>query len=208
MSYALSIIATQTLDFYQGPGGSFLRMGTKFTRHGLSQIADSDKVPSEDIVGVPLQVRSILGDFLTEFEPSDVFPRFFETLDIARYLGEIDPMSLVDSETQTSSEYLVEAQALVWLFDHHMFNRETFWAIWIYFFTEEISPFNSQDDELMLAMFAAISIIFQSRLTEEERLKLAHEAENPWLGASIAATKYQMREKSLLEAKRDKLRKP
>lgn len=116
-------------------------------------------------------------------------------------------MSLIDSEAQISSEYLVEAQALVWLFDHHMFNRETFWAIWIYFFTEELSPFNSQDDELMLAMFAEVSIIFKSRLTEEERFRLKHEAENPWMGASIAATKYQMREKSIVEANRKRLRK-
>jgi len=182
-------------------------MGVAFTRHGLSHISDSDKIPLEDIAEVPPQIKSILGDFLTGFEPSDVFPNFFETLDIAKYLGDIDPMSLVDSEAQISSEYLVEAQALVWLFDHHMFNRETFWAIWIYFFTEELSPFNSQDDELMLAIFAEVSIIFQSRLTEEEQLRLKHEAENPWMGASIAATKYQMREKSLIEAKRDKLRK-
>ena len=182
-------------------------MGAIFTRHGLSHILDPDKVPLEDIAEVPPEIKSILGDFLTEFEPGDVFPHLFETLDIAKYLGDIDPMNLVDSEAQISSEYLVEAQALVWLFDHHMFNRETFWAIWIYFFTEELSPFNSQDDELMLAMFAEVSIIFQSRLTEEEQLRLKHEAENPWLGASIAATKYQMREKSLIEAKRKKLRK-
>lgn len=182
-------------------------MGVVFTRHGLSHILDPDKVPLEDIAEVPPQIKSIFGDFLTEFKPIDVSPLDYEIHDIAKYLGEIDPMSLVDSEAQISSEYLVEAQALVWLFDHQVFNRETFWAIWIYFFTEELSPFKSQDDELMLAMFAEVSIIFQSRLTEEERLRLKHEAENPWMGASIAATKYHFSTQYLIEAKRKKLRK-
>lgn len=182
-------------------------MGVAFTRHGLSHISDSDKVPLDDIAEVPIQIRSILGDFHTEFKAKDVSPLDFETLDIANYLGDVDPMNLVESEAQVSSEYLVEAQALVWLFDNQKLNRETFWAIWIYFFNEELSPFNSLDDELMVAMFAEVSIIFQSRLTEEERLKLKHEAENPWLGASIAATKYQASTRYLVESKRKKLRK-
>jgi hypothetical protein len=181
-------------------------MGIVFTRHGLSHISDSDQIPLEDIADVSSRIKSILGDFLTEFQPSDVSSLDFEIHDIALYLGGIDPMSIVDSAEQISSEYLLEAQAMVWLFEHEMFNRETFWAIWSYFFSEELSPFNSDEDELLIALFEEISIIFKSRLTEEEHRELTLQAQTPWLGASIAATKYQFSSEALILKKRTKLR--
>ena len=115
-------------------------------------------------------------------------------------------MGIDDSEQHKDSEYLLEAQSVTWLFDNQMFSIESFWAIWIYYFSEEISPFKSQNDELLMAMFGEISIIFESRLTKAERDELKLNAETPWMGAGIAATKYQNSSEALISKKRKKLR--
>ncbi len=181
-------------------------MEMKFTRHVLPQIKNSTEIPSENITEISPLVKEILADFLAGFRYWEANPADSELFDISRYLGEIDPLGLTDSEQQNSSEYLLEAQAITWLFNNQAFSRETFWAIWIYFFTDELSPFKSQDDELLIALFEEISIIFKSRLTEEERRELALQAQTPWLGASIAATKYQFSSEALILKKRRRLR--
>jgi hypothetical protein len=87
-----------------------------------------------------------------------------------------------------------------------MLTSKSFCEIWIYYFDEEISPFKSQDDDLLKAMFDEISIILNSRLTDEERDELRHKAQTPYLGAGIAATKFHFAKQSLIEKKRKKLR--
>jgi hypothetical protein len=181
-------------------------MEIKFTRHGLVQIKDSNKVPPEDVVAIPSSVKRTLAEFLREFQPKEPNPLNSELFEIARYVGEIDPLGIIDSEQQKDSEYLLEAQSVTWLFDNQMFSIESFWAIWIYYFSEEISPFKSQNDELLMAMFGEISIIFESRLTKAERDELKLNAETPWMGAGIAATKYQNSSEALISKKRKKLR--
>jgi hypothetical protein len=182
-------------------------VGIKFTRHGLAQIKGPQLVPSEDVVQTSALIEQILGDFLTEFQLNEATSLDFELLEIASYLGELDPINLIESEQEFDSEYIPEAQAFIWLFNNERFNHQTFWATWIYFFDEEISPFKSQDDELMLAMYASISLIFESRLTKEEREELRVKAQTPWMGAGIAATKFQFLERAFIAKKRKKLRK-
>jgi hypothetical protein len=181
-------------------------MEIKFTRHGLAQISDSNKVSPEDIVEIPSSVKKTLAEFLSEFQPEEANPLNSELFEIARYVGEIDPLGLIESEEEKNSEYLLESQSVTWLFDNQVFTIESFWAIWIYYFSEEISPFKSQNDELLMAMFAEISIIFNSRLTKAEREELKLKAETPWMGASIAATKYKFSSEALISKKRKKLR--
>jgi len=181
-------------------------MEMKFTRHVLPQIKNSNEIPSENITEISPMVKEILADFLAGFRSWEANPADSELFEISRYLGEIDPLGLTDSEQLNIQEYLLEAQAITWLFNNQAFSRETFWAIWVYFFSDELSPFKSQDDELLIALFEEISIIFMSRLTEEERRELALQAQTPWLGASIAATKYQFSSDALILKKRRKLR--
>jgi len=182
-------------------------VGIKFTRHGLAQIKDPQLVPIEDIVQISAPIEKILGEFLTDFQLKEVTVLDFEILEIASHLGELDPLNLIDSKQGFKSEYMPEAQAFIWLFNNQRFNHQTFWATWIYFFDEEISPFKSQEDELMLAMYESILLIFESRLTKEEREELRLKAQTPWMGAGIAATKFQFMERALIAKKRKKLRK-
>jgi hypothetical protein len=181
-------------------------MEMKFTRHGLAQIKDSNKVPQEDVVQIPSSIKKTLAEFLNGFQPKEANPLNSELFEIARYVGEIDPLGIIESEQQKNSEYLLEAQSITWLFDNHLFSIESFWAIWIYYFSEEISPFKSQNDELLVAMFSEILLIFKSRLTNAERDELKHNAETPWMGASIAAVKFQQLSEALITKKRKKLR--
>ena len=181
-------------------------MEIKFTRHGLAQILDSNKVSREDVVEIPSSVKKTLAKFLSEFQPEEANPYNSELFEITRYVGEIDPLGLIESEEQKNSEYLLEAQSVTWLFDNQIFTIESFWAIWIYYFSEEISPFKSQNDELLVAMFSEILLIFKSRLTNAERDELKHNAETPWMGASIAAVKFQQLSEALITKKRKKLR--
>ena len=181
-------------------------MEMKFTRHGLAQIKDSNKVPPENVVEIPSSIKKTLAEFLKDFQPKEANPLNLELFEIARYLGEIDPLGIVDSKEQKDSEYLLEAQSFTWLFDNHLFNIESFWAIWVYYFSEEISPFKSQSDELLIAMYSEILIIFKSRLTSQERDELKHNAQTPWMGASIAALKFQYSSRVLISKKRKKLR--
>jgi hypothetical protein len=181
-------------------------MAAKFTRHGLAQVRYLNEVSLEGILPVPSSVQKTLEDLIRGFKPWEASPLDFELFEIARYLGEIDPLGIIDSEQERDSEYLLEAQSITWLFENQEFSINSFWAMWIYFFDEEISPFRSQVDELLVAMFAEISIILNSRPSKAECDELALKAQTPWLGAGIAAMKFQSSKQALIEKKRKKLR--
>ena len=101
-------------------------MEMKFTRHGLAQIKDSNKVPQEDIVQIPSSIKKTLAEFLKGFQPKVANPLNSELFEIARYVGEIDPLGIIESEQQKNSEYLLGAQSITWLFDNHLFSIDFF----------------------------------------------------------------------------------
>lgn len=166
-------------------------MFVKMTRHAALLMGKNSVDDEVELPRIPRKVESLLGAQMEAYAPLQFSQLTSPLQEIATYLGEIDPIGILDPDGNNNDEYLIEADASIWLLKLGNFNPETFWALWIYFFDSELSPFKSPSDELLLAMHGRITLLFESRLTEEEILNLRYEAQTPWMGASIAYTKFK-----------------
>lgn len=60
------------------------------------------------------------------------------------YFYEIDLIGIWDDEAENSNEYYFEASAIFWLLKIDRLTEKAIWAIWIFYFDRELSPYKDE----------------------------------------------------------------
>ncbi len=105
---------------------------------------DIGEVPEDRIIELDDEISdyvwSLLGDFIETYSP--FAHRCQET--IYKYLYELDPVGISDEQAQNYNEYYFEASAIFWLLKNDRLTEKAIWALWIFYFDREISPYKDE----------------------------------------------------------------
>lgn len=83
---------------------------------------------------------TLIGDFQETYSP---FAHRCHTA-LYEYLYEIDPIGIRDEESGNYNEYYFEASAIFWLLKTDRLTEKAIWAIWIFYFDRELSPYKDE----------------------------------------------------------------
>ena len=83
---------------------------------------------------------TLIGDFKETYSP---FAHRCHTA-LYEYFYEIDPIGIRDDEAANSNEYYFEASAIFWLLKTDRLSEKAIWAIWIFYFDRELSPYKDE----------------------------------------------------------------
>lgn len=107
---------------------------------------DIGEVPADQIIELEDEISdyvgSLLGDFKETYSP---FAQWCQGT-IYKYLHEIDPVGIIDEQAQNYNEYYFEASAIFWLLKNDRLTEKAIWALWIFYFDREISPYKDEFD--------------------------------------------------------------
>ena len=102
------------------------------------------EVPEDQIIELEDEISdyvwSLLGDFIETYSP---FAHRCQAT-IYKYLYEIDPVGISDEQAQNYNEYYFEASAIFWLLKNDRLTEKAIWALWIFYFDREISPYKDE----------------------------------------------------------------
>ncbi len=102
------------------------------------------EVPVDQIIELEDEISdyvwSLLGDFIETYSP---FAHRCQAT-IYKYLYEIDPVGISDEQAQNYNEYYFEASAIFWLLKNDRLTEKAIWALWIFYFDREISPYKDE----------------------------------------------------------------
>jgi hypothetical protein len=116
----------------------------KLTRHAAMSLYEIGEVPVDQIIELEDEISdyvwSLLGDFIETYSP---FAHRCQAT-IYKYLYEIDPVGISDEQAQNYNEYYFEASAIFWLLKNDRLTEKAIWALWIFYFDREISPYKDE----------------------------------------------------------------
>jgi hypothetical protein len=116
----------------------------KLTRHAEMSLYDIGEVPEDQIVELEDELSdylwTLIGDFKETYSP---FAHRCQTA-LYEYFYEIDPIGIRDNDAGSSNEYYFEASAIFWLLKTERLNEKAIWAIWIFYFDRELSPYKDE----------------------------------------------------------------
>jgi len=116
----------------------------KLTRHTAMSLYEIGEVPEDQIIELEDEISdyvwSLLGDFIETYSP---FAHRCQAT-IYKYLYEIDPVGISDEQAQNYNEYYFEASAIFWLLKNDRLTEKAIWALWIFYFDREISPYKDE----------------------------------------------------------------
>jgi len=113
----------------------------KLTRHAAMSLSDGIDEISDQVIELEDDLSdylfSIIGDFKETYSP---FAHRCHTA-LYEYFYEIDPIGIRDDEAGNDNEYYFEASAIFWLLKTDRLTEKAIWAIWIFYFDRELSPY-------------------------------------------------------------------
>ena len=116
----------------------------RMTRHEAMDTTPATEILDDQIFELKKeisgQVWSLMGDLKITYTPFGHRCR----LAICEYLYEIDPIGLRDEEAKNFNVYHYEASAIFWLLEKNRLTQRALWAIWILYFSHEISPYKDE----------------------------------------------------------------
>lgn len=116
----------------------------KLTRHAAMSLCDLDEVPEDQIIDLEDELSdflwTLIGDFKETYSP---FAHRCHTA-LCEYFYEIDPIGIRDNDAENSNEYYFEASAIFWLLKTGRLTDKAIWAIWIFYFNRELSPYKDE----------------------------------------------------------------
>lgn len=107
-------------------------------------ISDAEVIPDDQIVELEQEISDylwpLIGDFKETYSP---FAYRCPTT-LYEYFYEIDPIGNRDDEAGNDNEYYFEASAIFWLLKNDRLTEKAIWAIWIFYFDRELSPYKDE----------------------------------------------------------------
>ncbi len=134
----------------------------KFTRHAAMWMSDTESIPQDEMVDLDLEVSEFLWPLLGDYQ--EIYTPFASRCvqAIYTYLYEIDPIGIRDDQAQNTDEYLHEAGAIFWLLKNDRLTTKAIWAIFIFYFDRESSPFKDEDDPTLMEILIKSQEIYSS----------------------------------------------
>ena len=116
----------------------------KLTRHAAMSTFDINEIPEDKVIELDDEISNylwpLLGDFQETYSP---FAHRCQNA-IYEYLYEIDPMGLRHDQEPKINEYYFEASAMFWLLKNDRLTEKAIWAIWIFYFSRDLSPYKDE----------------------------------------------------------------
>ena len=106
--------------------------------YDIGEVAEDQIIELEDELSDYLW--TLIGDFKETYSP---FANRCHTA-LYEYFYEIDPIGIRDNEAGSSNEYYFEASAIFWLLKTDRLTEKAIWAIWIFYFNRELSPYKDE----------------------------------------------------------------
>ncbi len=125
----------------------------KLTRHAAMWMSDTESIPQDEMVDLDLEVSEFLWPLLGDYQ--EIYTPFASRCvqAIYTYLYEIDPIGIRDDQAQNTDEYLHEAGAIFWLLKNDRLTTKAIWAIFIFYFDRESSPFKDEENPMVIDIF-------------------------------------------------------
>ena len=116
----------------------------KLTRHAAMSLSDAEAISDDQIVELEQEISDFLWPLIGDFQ--ETYSPFAHRCQkaIYEYLYEIDPMGIRDEEAQNFNEYYFEASAIFWLLMNDRLTEKAIWAIWIFYFSRDLSPYKDE----------------------------------------------------------------
>jgi len=134
----------------------------KLTRHAEMSLYDIGEVPEDQIVELEDELSdylwTLIGDFKETYSP---FAHRCQTA-LYEYFYEIDPIGIRDNDAGSSNEYYFEASAIFWLLKTERLNEKAIWAIWIFYFDRELSPYKDEFHPQIKEIFEKAKDIYKN----------------------------------------------
>jgi hypothetical protein len=137
----------------------------KLTLHAAMSLNDGSEIDHDQILELEPEISdyvwTLLGDFQETYSP---FAHRCQGA-IYEYLYEIDPIGLRDEKAQNNNEYFFEASVIFWLLNHDRLSEKAIWAIWIFYFSRDISPYKEVSHPVLGEMLKKSKEIYQASST-------------------------------------------
>ena len=137
-------------------------MPMKVTRHAAMWISDPENIPQGEMVEVDQDISDYLMPLFEDYVETDTPFESNCLRALYGYLYEIDPIGIRDDQAQNTDEYLYEAGAIFWLIKTDRLTTKAIWAIFVFYFDREISPFKDEDDPKLMEIFIRSQEIYSS----------------------------------------------
>lgn len=138
----------------------------KLTRHAAMLISDAEVIPDDQIVELEQEISDFLWPLLGDFQ--ETYSPFAHRCQNANYeyLYEIDPMGLRDEQAQNYNEYYFEASAIFWLLKNGRITEKAIWAIWIFYFSRDLSPYKDEFHPQLKEILSKVQNAFENSTNE------------------------------------------
>jgi hypothetical protein len=124
----------------------------KLTLHAAMSLNEGSEIDQDQILILEPEIGdyvwSLLGDFQETYSP---FAHRCQGA-IYEYLYNIDPIGMRDDKVQKNNEYFFEASAIFWLLKMDRLTEKALWAIWIFFFSRDMSPYKVDSHPMLREM--------------------------------------------------------
>ena len=138
----------------------------KLTRHAAMSLYDIGDVPEDQIIELEDELSdylwSLIGDFKETYSP---FANRCHTA-LYEYFYEIDPMGIRGDEAENPNEYYFEASSIFWLIKTDRLTEKAIWAIWIFYFDREPSPYKDEFHPQIKEIFEKAKDIYKNASSE------------------------------------------
>jgi hypothetical protein len=138
----------------------------RMTRHEAMNAKPASEILDDEIFELETEISdyvwSLIGDLKISYTPFGHRCR----LAIYEYLYEIDPIGLRDEEAKNHNEYHYEASAIFWLLEKNRLTERALWAIWIFYFSREVSPYKDENHPQLKDILLRANNIYASATNE------------------------------------------